>query len=254
MSSDLEVIHLKERIVFISGGADIYTVDSNGSNLRHLTSVVVAGFVCSNNAGTKIYCLDNGGFTSMDPDGGNLIYLFGLSGTNWISFSPDDKTIFYQILLNVRKVNSDGSGDVLFLANSSYPSFSPSGDRIAYISGLNVYTVKPDGTNTKQIASFPTATDISYTSWSPEGTKVLCEVQEAGVFSIVQINVNTSEKRYIYSSTSGIYSPVYSPDGYKIAFILGTAVCIIGLDGSGLREISGGLNCTGNVCFVGKSN
>ena len=253
MSSDLEVIHLKERIV-VFVGTSIYALDSNGRNVTYLTGGLVSSSVlCSNNSGTRIYYGDNAEIYSMDADGNNINMLNAPGGVGSISVSPDDKTILYNNGATY-KINSDSSGDSLFLSNCYYPTFSPIGDRIAYTYSKSIYTVKVDGTNIKQIVSYPSANSISQLSWSLEGSKVICVMESGGVYNILSVNVNTLQETYIYSSSTSISSPVFFPDGYRVAFLLGTQLCVIGLDGSGLRVISGGLNCTGNLCFVGKSN
>jgi len=145
------------------------------------------------------------------PDGKAIVYVKQWSG---LHVGPDE----------LRKVSVDGSGDRLLLSSSSglgAPDVSPDGSRIAYVAGSfgdrQIHIMDADGSNDRILA------EGAYPSFSPDGFRVafVRDADQVGVPSVVfSIGVSGSRITQITDQAVGAISPVFSPDGRRIAFSL----------------------------------
>ena len=190
------------RVAFVSerdGNPEIYVVNADGSGLRRLTSAP--------SAETD---------PAWSPSGAQLAVVSGSE-----SSAPE-------ILL----VRPDGGTPVNLTQNEaadSDPSWSPGGTKLAFVSTRDgdpeIYTVLADGSNLQRITHDP-ASD-SEPVWSPDGNS-LAFVSSRGCVSaspgmpcgdlfVMSAEGNRVQKLTEAARAGRVRSPVWSPDGFRIA-------------------------------------
>jgi Tol biopolymer transport system component len=168
-------------IAFVSkqtGNNDIYTMNSDGSNVINLT----------NNPAD-----DN--FPVWSPDGMRIAFISNRDG---------NENIYVMIF--------DGSGLTRITDDTGQdtnPLWSPDGTKIAYQSGTysnpintNIYVVDADGQNKKRLTNYLPNTTVWPNTWSPDGQFILFEVNR----QIVQIGIRDDS-----------ITPLTSPAEYDIS-------------------------------------
>ena len=160
----------------------------------------------------------------------------------------------------------DGSGVTkLADAGQAYPSppaWSPDGQQIAFAGpgtgGSDVWVINPDGTDARQLTDLPG--EVLGPTWSPDGSHI--------AFGDATFDSSSSNALYVMiADGSGLTelttggrrrkecrpgrgatipggridrdqgTPVWSPDGARLAFATIGGLAIIGVDGSGLAVI-----------------
>jgi Tol biopolymer transport system component len=133
----------------------------------------------------------------------------------------------------VYTVRSSDGGDVQRVtsdADDDCPGdYSPNGKQIVFLRASfdtgtqGLYIVRTDGSHLRQIT--PDGMDLNFNcgSWSPQGNEILFSARTAaGRGAIFAVHSDGSGLRQIpipaCGSTIGCNSPVWSPDGQKIAF------------------------------------
>jgi Tol biopolymer transport system component len=149
------------------------------------------------------------------------------------------------------------------------PTWSPDGNSLLVNAGLLPAITDADGTNSSLIGidgiDFDAA--VRCTGWSPDGTSVLCTLDDdthpdtEGIYTVgidgsnlTQITVSPNPSVYGAISACGgnDFGGDYSPDGSHIAFLRAecgpgddpsggqqATLCVVNADGSGLEEIVG---------------
>jgi Tol biopolymer transport system component len=229
------------RIAFILG-PDVYTMNSDGSDVRQLTN--------------------------LGPD----------NSAAWESWSPDGKLIVFsefpppdfhgQLWL----MNADGSNQHLLLAEPGItevrPSFSPDGKTVVFSRGydynpdngnpfiVDMYRVGVDGSGLTAITRHRTLGVHDYgPKYSPDGTTIVvgCD-QRGGILSAVWVaDPDGNNFRQLTKSEISARRPDWSPDGKTVAFQThccnpqNETIGVVNSDGTGLRE----LTHNGNDYFAG---
>lgn len=277
--SHIDVDHYlgNSKIVYISRRTDdsaawgLYSMDVDGTNQKCLTekSVICTYPSCSSNGLmiAFVHYNDNNDYElyTIDINGGvsNLL----ATACRYLgqpSWSPDDSRIIFTAnrtcssdITDIHIINIDGSNHKILThtGGNSSASWSPDGNLIAFSSNRDgfrgIYLMKPDGSELKLLTEKNSS--FTYPRWSPDGqylAYVSCEFEGSQIFTIDidggnqkqltnTVNPNWYDQGF---SREGNDSPVWSPDGSKIAYVSwqngNPDIYIMNLDGSNKRQIT----------------
>ena len=163
------------------------------------------------------------------------------------SWSPDGTIIAFDKDYDIYKINSNGVGGEIPLANTTNdekePAWSPDGSEIAYSNkpgpdgDYNVYKMDANGNNPLQLT-----TDIAIDekpSWSDDGSKIVFSTFRNGDYDIYTIDSDDTNESTLASlaKTIGIAetSPSWSADGTEIAYVKDGDIYIRNSDGFGVE-------------------
>jgi len=185
-----KTVFLTER----DGNWELYSVDSNGSNLSNLTN---------NPADDRLPAISPDrvhiAFVS-DRDGNNEIYVMNVDG------SDDNPTRL-----------TDNSAD------DAKPTWSPDGERIAFVSerdgNYEIYVMNVDGSIDNPTRLTDNSSDDLFPSWSPDGTKIVFVSKRDGNNEVYVMDYDGSNQINLTQNSADDNLPSFSPDGRWIAFI-----------------------------------
>lgn len=209
-----------QRLAFVSGDTDVYTVNADGSRLTKQ----LAGEFCKapnfaiawfSNSQKLVFARSCDGFTS-DTPGSQSLYLSdtaGIKGTKLIRdfavggyppkteissefyLSPDGQQVAFVKDQNICKMNADGSGMTkLTKSPGEYTNggsklvWSPDRTKIAFLFGTypqqQIYTINADGTHLKNLTNNPKNQVYNVNLfWSPDSTQIAYYYNKPGDFS-----------------------------------------------------------------------
>jgi dipeptidyl aminopeptidase/acylaminoacyl peptidase len=149
------------------------------------------------------------------------------------SWSPDGTQIVYDYLeytsctpytctgeSGIRKMNADGTGDVLLLPYGEYPAWSPDGTQIAFGNG-DIQVMDADGGNVRNVTSDPNQLD-SDPDWSPDGSRIaFTRLVDTNLYSrlaneVFTVNVDGSGLTNITNSEAQEGGAAWSPQGDRL--------------------------------------
>jgi Tol biopolymer transport system component len=244
------------KIVFQSdrdGNLEIYSMDSDGTNVTRLTNDPAIDVVPSlSHDGSKIaFVSSRGGQGSniylMNMDGSDVEQLtFGYLDEN-PAWSPDDQQIAYESLttpdFEIGIVNADGSGAHLITNHVGYdiqPNWFIDGTTILFSRDYQIAMMRADGSGLKVLTNIPGYNEWPH--WSPNGKKIVFHSTESGNYQIYVMCANGSHvTRLTYDNAVDAWA-VWSPDGRSIAFQSdlegNTEIYSIDKDGGNLTQLT----------------
>lgn len=257
-----------------SGQSLVYTMNPDGSDTTSLFPRTAYGprwapdrseisiFCCDDGMSAHFVNLKTGALRTLNmPDPG----LETFCGSAW---SPDGKRLacesygvddprrngIYSIRVTdggglTRITSNPGGGDIA-------GDFSPDGRRLVFVRSKNehpvgIFVINIDGSGLRAIAPKDMLLDESgfSGSWSPSGNNILfvAHASEGGPKRIWTVNADggaPTELPIADTCQFGCYSPDWSPNGTKIAFVRSDgsseSIYLVNPDGSGLVQISDG--------------
>ena len=115
-----------------------------------------------------------------------------------------------------------------------------------------IFTMYPNGSHIRQITHPPKGFSDGSPAWSPDGKRVAfdrqaiddhrrrCPLYPGGTCRrtsrIMVLNLQTGEERQVVGEEG--FDPAFSPDGHSLAFRRPAHIMIVGLDGSGLHQVT----------------
>jgi TolB protein len=154
-------------------------------------------------------------------------------------WSPDGKQIAFvsnngsgsKVVNTLFIMNADGSGEHQLtrgIGSCHHPAWSPDGKTISFSYEYNrqseIDLINVDGTNFKRLVS-----DLNmngYPDWSPDGKQLAFSSSvwnehrtKLGTSDIYFVNLDGTNLTKLTSSPADDYSPAWSPDGKKLAFV-----------------------------------
>jgi Tol biopolymer transport system component len=188
-------------IVFVSdrsGQQQLYTMSSDGSHVRQLTTVV-------GDKDTPVF----------SPDGRRIAFAMSDTGSHGVP------TLIYV-------VNADGTGLTQLTSGIELdimPSWSPDGSQIAFASSralnlhFGVYAMNADGSDVHALAVPDTASNVS-PSWSPSSNEILFEREVAE--DVYRMTSSGDSITFLVRGSK----PEWSPSGTRFLFNCGIDVCV----------------------------
>ena len=196
--------HLRDDVPGIPA-SEIYVMDTDGGNQRRLT----------NNR-------HHDGSPSWSPDGKRIVFVSERDGNSEIYVMDADGRNQHNLTNN--------------LSSDSSPSWSPDGNRIAFDSNRDgrfnweIYVMDTDGGNQQNLTNHPDDDgwpDDRYPSWSPDGAHIVFSARReehvenkfAVTYEIYVMDADGGNQQRLTNNRNNELSPVWSPDGNRIAFV-----------------------------------
>ena len=238
------------RISFSSnqtGFSQIYTMNSDGSDVRQVTAAAGANsrisdwspdgrriaFDSDRTRAVEIFTMRSDGSEVQQ-----ITHLGGFSGDP--SWSPNGRHLvfehasFGQCCTNIWRINPDGAGlheltTFSMETRAAEPEYSPDGRWIAFQQFPNgvgpgqlsaIFVIRANGRDLRQVT--PLEMDAGHPEWSPDGSRIIFNndfTQNVGDIFTIRPN-GTGVKRLTHVTPLGEadFRPDYAPDGKKIVF------------------------------------
>jgi Tol biopolymer transport system component len=196
-----------------TGDIDLYVMRSDGSHRRKITDT--AAYEWS---------------PSWSPNG------------RWIVFAGDGANSA------IRAIHPDGTHrHRIGTGTGEYPRFSPDGKKIAYgASDGEIHVMNADGTHDHALTNAGGGSP----DWSPSGRLIGYSSSSSGSSQVWIMRADGSHKHQVTTIGGIFFSPVFSPDGTRIAYTTGSGgspIWVSRLDGSHTHQVvaSQGACCIG---------
>ena len=134
------------------------------------------------------------------------------------------------------------------------PAPSPDGSKIAFASSsveghLQIAVMNVDGSGMKALTrcTLPACAADGSPAWSPDGSKIAFgRLTPSNRFGVWVMNADGTGQHEVFedrfaggASTDVVASPVWSPDGRRIAFEKDHKIYVMGADGTGVTDLTG---------------
>jgi TolB protein len=182
---------------------------------------------------------------------------------NWPEWSPDGARVLFQSNragnLDVWVMNADGTDPVQLTRDPEpdyLPAWSPDGARITFTSwrresddekrAPHIYIMNADGTGQRRLVTESLETSAG-AAWSPDGRHIVYSRKHAPsqgdeeVAALIIADSGGRNERVLLKDDAYNGSPVFSPDGSRLAFYSGrgrsTALVTMRVDGTDRRVV-----------------
>lgn len=216
-----------EHVHAFAGDGNLYVMDADGTDVRRLTSGLVASSPTWSPDGTQLaFVREQGQELVVLNDDGSAQHVVSMERGYYQSpsWSPDGSWIAFQSSLStdiestaVFVIHPDGTGIRQLTSGSSsegFPAWSPSAERIAYSAGDRLWIMDADGSDQHRVTSCssPCVSDFDPT-WSPDGSQLAFVRQEDGGAArrLYTVDLATGEVRLLTSTESDVSSPSWRP-------------------------------------------
>ena len=205
------------KIAFIatrSGHKEVYLCDTDGGNLRQLTS----------DANLSVG-------PALSPDGRRLAYTGYKSG--------------YADIYVIDLASGQRQRVVKFPGTNTGAAFSPDGSRLAMSCSRDgnpeLYVTDAGGGNARRLTHTPGVE--SSPTWSPDGREILYVSDAGGPPQLYRISAEGGTGRHVSTGFGYCTEPDWSPDGRRVAFNVreggGFAIAVLDLDSGAARIVAG---------------
>jgi Tol biopolymer transport system component len=226
-----------QKIVFVEiYSGDLYVINADGTNEARLTTLP-SGY--SEDA-TAL------GSPAWSPDGKRIAFARGTvpdTSTASAESSTEPASASAEGLNGIYLINVDGTGlrKLTSLAGERIfqefegPVWSPDGEKIAFYYNGAINVIDADGSGRKELTA--RTHDPPQLAWSPDGKRIAF-IGYASELNV--INADGSGQRSLTNAPglSYVLWPTWSPDSQKLAFSCPPDLCVINVDGTGLKRIA----------------
>jgi TolB protein len=242
-------VDIPSLIVFRSdheGNWDLYSILSDGTNLRRLTQTTSAESEPAVSAdGRSIAYTNNDDIWLMDIDGANPRQLtsspVGARGPSW---SPDGtrmaisyrvEAYYWPYALTV----ANGSLSQLVMGNTAHSELSWSHGSPVIAARYGVGSIAVFGVEQGESTVLASMHSVARPRFSPDGSRIAFGGQETDT-SWWDIYVMDADGRNLtrYATATNDNHPTWSPDGRKIAFWRDGALWVMNADGTGATRLT----------------
>jgi dipeptidyl aminopeptidase/acylaminoacyl peptidase len=155
---------------------------------------------------------------SISPDGEWVVYVRGGDhGTNWDPGPPNPLSLPVPPKVEIWSVPFAG-GTPRLLAEGDDPAVSPKGDVVAYLSGGQAWVVPIDGSSPGK-RLFVAKGGTRDLQWSPDGSQIAFVSSREDHSFVGVFSGEGQPLRWIAPTTSRDFSPRWSRDGQRLAFV-----------------------------------
>ena len=171
---------------------------------------------------------------------GGQRYVTIARGPEW---SPDGRRLAFSAgrgVFSVYVVPARGRG-LRRLRAGDWPAWSPDGTRIAYTLNSALHVMSADGSRARRVRSEGSSQFQEGPAWSPDGrTLIYVTVRVQSDLEIAIVNGDGSGLRALTRNKVNEFSPAWSPNRRRIAFVRQGAVWVMNADGSRQRRLIAG--------------
>jgi Tol biopolymer transport system component len=154
------------------------------------------------------------GATTSAPKNGDLVFLEGFGGIT---------------------TQAPGEGSYHGVTEGDEPKYSPNGKQLAFLRSGDVW-VRTLSTGAERQVTHTGGTVGAYLAWSGDAKSIVTSDGNR----LEKVTVSTGAVTTLYTASTAVQQPAWSPDGTLIAFSTGTAIKTITSSGTGLRTVSSG--------------
>jgi hypothetical protein len=171
----------------------------------------------------RLVFIGHGGLSTINADGSGLTLLSTDSLFDGEpAWSPDGTRIAWVHGDDIAVMNADGTSQVNLtngIGRNASPAWSPDGSRLAFTSNRDselpqLFTMRSDGSDVTRV----TDGSALYPAWAPAGDRIAFSGQSDGKGGIFLIRPDGTDLVRLTTAILYDYSPVWSPDGTRIAF------------------------------------